>query len=471
MYMLSLFILLCQVFIPFTEAKLLQKPLTSKFQALIGKHEAVIDHPLFPPRINYAKLDDFNEDEDDTADFADLMDGMKTKIIYHSGGKDEKVNLMFFSDGYTIGEFDKFVKDVEYLKEDIISLNGSMGHVVDLLNIWATFIPSNQSGIGTHGQPLVGNTLGLYRPGSELRAVYVKHPKVARKACEWFREGHAGQAGCDQAILLGNDPLYGGLGGEFTIITSSKSNGPQVLRHELGHSLIPVGEEYDGGWVYSGVNADKTKNVDNLKWKRYLSNPDNTRIEDAKMAIQAYPWHDLDEAGYKITFESANNPQNTTHTYPTALLRTSLSSIPHPSHIDFRLNNQSLNLAKYFPKSLAGSLDRRWLDISLPNGLKCGENSIKVQLTDIGKKAKAGQGGKMITSVEIIEYGGEGRFNHTLGNIGAYPTFSLKGHMTLRPTNEECLMRNVTHPRFCQVCADGLRHSLEKKIKKKKIKD
>ena len=32
------------------------------------------------------------------------------------------------------------------------------------------------------------------------------------------------------------------------VITASKLNGPIVLRHELGHSLIDVGEEYEGGW-------------------------------------------------------------------------------------------------------------------------------------------------------------------------------------------------------------------------------
>lgn len=31
------------------------------------------------------------------------------------------------------------------------------------------------------------------------------------------------------------------------VITASALNGPLVLRHELGHSLIPVGEEYEGG--------------------------------------------------------------------------------------------------------------------------------------------------------------------------------------------------------------------------------
>lgn len=77
------------------------------------------------------------------------------------------------------------------------------------------------------------------------------------------------------SIAKGNDPLYGGLGGEFTyilytlysfidaadelfcsVITASELNGPIVLRHELGHSIIEVGEEYDGG-KYLPVDRDK----------------------------------------------------------------------------------------------------------------------------------------------------------------------------------------------------------------------
>nr|XP_019045817.1 hypothetical protein I302_06208 [Kwoniella bestiolae CBS 10118]OCF24747.1 hypothetical protein I302_06208 [Kwoniella bestiolae CBS 10118] len=387
---------------------------------------------------------------------------MEIHPVHITSYADEKFNLMIFADGYTRAEFDKFHEDVQWLKDDIISPDGALRRVADLLNIWMAFVPSEQASIGTHDQPLPGAALGLYRPGSELRAVYVKHPRRARRACKWIREGGAGKAGCDQAVLLGNDPLYGGLGGEFTIITASKVNGPQVLRHELGHSLIPVGEEYDGGWVYTGVNSDKAKNLDHLKWKKYLSDPDNVRIEDAKMAVQAYPWWDLDQGEYNITFSSSSVSQS----YPTALLRTSLSSIPSPSHLDFALNGITLNLSRYFADGLEGSLDRRWLDIMLP-GLKDSRNVIKVELTDEGRKAEAGLGGKMLTSLEVIEYGGNGRFNHTLGHVGAYPTFDLKGHMTLRPTNEGCLMRNVTHPQFCSICADGLRRSLEEKIARK----
>lgn len=88
-----------------------------------------------------------------------------------------------------------------------------------------------------------------------------------------------------------------------SVITASKLNGPVVLRHELGHSLIDVGEEYEGGErtlplcevelisgeVYSGVNADKPTHLRHLKWKKYLSDPKHVRIEDAKVPLQAYP--------------------------------------------------------------------------------------------------------------------------------------------------------------------------------------
>lgn len=49
------------------------------------------------------------------------------------------------------------------------------------------------------------------------------------------------------------------------------------------------------------------------------------------------------------------------------------------------------------------------MEIPLPNGLPGGENGVRIELTPEGLAAKEGQGGKMITSLEVIEYGGEGR--------------------------------------------------------------
>lgn len=96
-----------------------------------------------------------------------------------------------------------------------------MAGVAHMINVFAVFVPSDtvccarvtraarelndQSGIGSHGEPLPGAAFGLYRPESELRAVYATHHHRARRACTYWRErgerGH--KAGCDQPILLG----------------------------------------------------------------------------------------------------------------------------------------------------------------------------------------------------------------------------------------------------------------------------
>lgn len=87
-----------------------------------------------------------------------------------------------------------------------------MSHVRDLLNVWGVFAPSTHSGVGID-RPLDGSPFGLYRPGRELRAVYVGHAGRAHAACAYWQEL---KGACDQPVLLGNDGLYGGLGGTFT---------------------------------------------------------------------------------------------------------------------------------------------------------------------------------------------------------------------------------------------------------------
>lgn len=139
----------------------------------------------------------------------------------------------------------------------------------------------------------------------------------------------------------------------------------------------------------------------------------HTVLRHANAPGPEYSWHDLDISSWAISFNSSNliSHQKGGPSYPTALLRASLSSIPHSSHITFVLNGYILGLADGFPEAWEGSLDRRWLEIplNLETGLQSGCNTIKVALTDEGRRARAGQGGKMIASLEIIEYGGNGR--------------------------------------------------------------
>ncbi|KAG5719244.1 hypothetical protein E4T56_gene13390 [Termitomyces sp. T112] len=360
-----------------------------------------------------------------------------------SGPINNRVDLVFFSDGYLLEERDKFIQDAARLAE-AISTNQTFATVKPLLNFWAAFSPSRESGIGVGGEPK-DTPFGLYREGTELRAVYYSKPEVARAACDSLGDQ------CDYPILLGNDPYYGGLGGDFTVITSSLQNGPLVLRHELGHSIIDVGEEYDGGFAYFGINAyhDLDKPV---PWAHWLSSGQiqtPPRVERSVMPIQLYPWTLLNTStSWSTTFTSSG-------TYARYLVKFSLSGLPEANDLRVELDGIDLN---WIPMKDIG-LDRWHYDILKDTALDGGLHEMKFTLLNQEREGVA-----QLCSVEVLEFGTEDEFISAPGNYGVYPTFSEDNHTSYRPTNDDCLMRLVTTPDFCKVCIEGLWLSLLRRV-------
>ncbi|EJD00187.1 uncharacterized protein FOMMEDRAFT_142576 [Fomitiporia mediterranea MF3/22] len=361
--------------------------------------------------------------------------------LISSGPSSNRIDFVFFGDGYTKNEKSKFVEDAKRLAFDL-SNNQTFATVKPLLNFWAAFTPSNESGIGVGGN--VNDTpFGLYRNGTELRVVYYAKPEVAHAACLSMGDM------CDYPILLGNDPLYGGLGGRFTVTTSSKLNGALVLRHELGHSVIGEGEEYDGGFAYHGPNAANLTQP--FKWQHWLT--DNTaavpREERSVMPIQAYPWTMLnDSKPWAVTFDSSG-------LYSRYVVRFSLSGLPKKDDLTVMLDGKNLH---WNPKEGLG-LDRWHYDIHINETLEAGTHSLSFNLENSDL-----MGGAQLCSMEVIEFGDSAEFNDTVGFIGAFPTYSEKNVTTYRPTNEDCLMRIVTTPTFCKVCIEGLWHALLRRM-------
>src|SRR5690606_10105434 len=79
----------------------------------------------------------------------------------------------------------------------------------------------------------------------------------------------------------------------------SHNSGSMVLRHELGHNFGNVGEEYDGGQVYSGANFSRTTNV---PWKHWLENSHVTPYK-AEFLGGDYIWQPLKNNSYKKTYQ------------------------------------------------------------------------------------------------------------------------------------------------------------------------
>jgi hypothetical protein len=226
-------------------------------------------------------------------------------------------------------------------------------------------------------------------------------------------------------------------------VTPSIVNGALVLRHELGHSIIGVGEEYDGGFAYFGPNS--AANPQRLPWTHWLTSTPNVssppRIERSIMPFQAYPWTILNAtAPWRAVFHSSG-------TYAHHLVRFSLSGLPSVHQLSVRLDGEDL---RWVPLPGIG-IDRWHYDIHRPDALSSGQHELVFELLDPEQEGVA-----QLCSIEILEYGTEDEFDARPGVYGVFPTFSMDNETTYRPTNEDCLMRLTVSPHFCNVCAEAL---------------
>lgn len=161
-----------------------------------------------------------------------------------------------------------------------------------------------------------------------------------------------------------------------------------MLRHEIGHSIIEVGEEYDGGFAYFGVNA--IHDPQGVTWAHWLTREDRARAERSVMPMQAYPWTLLDvEKPWSVTFVSSG-------IYARHLIKFSLSGIPHVDDLVVYMDGADLG---WTPRHEIG-VDRWHYDVLFEHALTEGEHVIRFSLRN-----REIQGQAQLCSVEVLEYG------------------------------------------------------------------
>ncbi|KAH7036594.1 IgA peptidase M64-domain-containing protein [Linnemannia elongata] len=369
-----------------------------------------------------------------------LQEGDEVRKLVDNGPDRNRVDIVFMGDGYTLEEREKFFADMNRLVNDMF-IGETFQSFLPLFNVHALFRPSKESGIGSNGH-WKDTSFRLYRDGTELRGIYVANPKAAREACR-----AVGQYACDFPSLIGNDPYYGGLGGEFVISTSSNKSGTIVLRHELGHSLIDVGEEYDGGQVYSGVNAERWS-IQNIKWKHWLTDA-TPREEKNVLRAQDYAWYDLKKGPYKVKFNSDGNWKRWS-------LKISHSGVDTDDSFEVYLDGKRLNWTS------PGGYDRDFSEWDGEEGFSAGAHEIEFRQ---GAKyddepVDGSRPIRQLCSVTMHEFMGEDQYRFDNSVISAYPTYDLYGRKTWRSNHEFCLMRNMSSTQFCSICKEGLWHRL-----------
>lgn len=109
---------------------------------------------------------------------------------------------------------------------------------------------------------------------------------------------------------------------------------PGMLRYVVCRLQVRVGEEYDNGSSYSGVNSAPNLTVVGTKWGHWLSH-ENIRVERAVYRLLEYPWADLEPGMQSFTFTSDGE-------YSRWYLHVSVSAAGEEDCLEFILDGEIL---------------------------------------------------------------------------------------------------------------------------------
>jgi len=196
--------------------------------------------------------------------------------VSESGPSDERLDIVFLGDGYTAKELDRFAEDVDRMVEHILSLE-PYGAYSGLFNVWRIDQASTESGV-SHNEslpPQVRDTAyGCFYGCGGVDSLLCCEDYAVVSELQSLVPGY------DGAVVLVNDPTYGGSSGWTYATSYNGAQGPEVTAHELGHSLVGLWDEYSYGSSYSGADGPNCScNPDALPWDHWLDLP----------SVDAYP--------------------------------------------------------------------------------------------------------------------------------------------------------------------------------------
>ncbi|MDR1984606.1 MAG: IgA Peptidase M64 [Prevotellaceae bacterium] len=163
----------------------------------------------------------------------------KVSKIQYNGSISDKVDIVFIGEGYTAGEQQKFLSDVNRFTESLFKIPPYDTRRNDF-NIWAVELESEESGMDISGKGIFKQTAlnsGFYTLGIE-RYLTTQDMKSIRDAV-W-------NVPCDAVFILVNTDIYGG-GGMYNLYamgTADNERTAVVFVHEFGHSFAGLADEY-----------------------------------------------------------------------------------------------------------------------------------------------------------------------------------------------------------------------------------
>ncbi len=172
-----------------------------------------------------------------------------------NGPLDNRINLVFFAEGYMEDERDQFEADMEKFFNAIIQFE-PLSHYAHYFNVIGIWVPSDKSGLGGHFKS--------YQWPNIDRLLVVNNIMVVNAMTSLIPEA-------DISVVIINTDQYGGSGGQIAV---SSSGAPEIIAHEIGHSFAQLGDEYDyetpGQVSMEMPNVTSATSRKGIKWNYWI---------------------------------------------------------------------------------------------------------------------------------------------------------------------------------------------------------
>ena len=199
--------------------------------------------------------------------------------ILTNGPTARRLNLVLLAEGYTAAQQSTFRADATNVVNNLLNVPPYQSYR-RYFNAFAIFVPSNQSGSDHPSQSNYRDTYFNSTYESFGVSDLVTIPPNDRDSDYGHGQGRvdallqAQMPQYDLAILVVNDLLYGGSGGQV-IVTSKSSASSKIVAHESGHTFAKLGDEYSDPYpAFSGPeepNTTQETRRDFIKWKAWIA--------------------------------------------------------------------------------------------------------------------------------------------------------------------------------------------------------
>mmetsp|Transcript_79925 Transcript_79925/g.141116 ORF Transcript_79925/g.141116 Transcript_79925/m.141116 type:complete len:1152 (-) Transcript_79925:2138-5593(-) len=224
---------------------------------------------------------------------------IETIAIQKVGSPDTHKNLVFMSGGYTVSQRSKFMSDVtkcfDFLRGEGggTLMSSPWDRYMPIINVWAVFQPSVEAGASYPKQPDFGEGTGGGAPTTGLEVIkannlnckygtsHLRYLSCDYKMVQALGSNAPPNPGKTTLIVLVNDVVYGGTGGNRVAVVYTGTKMLQLLMHELAHADADLSDEYNYG--FAETKALSLKNCAyssvNPPWEQWIGKNAPTGLE------------------------------------------------------------------------------------------------------------------------------------------------------------------------------------------------